>query len=141
LRTIARLAKAGIPVRVMVSPVIPALTDHEIEPILSAAQASGATAASWILLRLPYEVAPLFRDWLATHRPDRAERVMGRVRETQGGRDYDASFGKRMRGEGVHAKLIARRFEVATARLGLAAALPPLDCTQFTVPGQQLSLF
>jgi DNA repair photolyase len=141
LRTIARLAEAGVPVRVMVSPVIPALTDHEIEPILAAAADAGATAASWVLLRLPHEVAPLFRDWLQDAYPDRAARVMGRVRETQGGQDYDATFGKRMRGEGPHAALIARRFAVATARLGLSDGLPPLDCTRFAVPGQQLSLF
>ncbi len=79
--------------------------------------------------------------WLAEHCPDRAARVMGRVRETQGGRDYDARFGRRMRGEGVHADLIARRFAVAARRLGLAEALPPLDCGRFDPPGRQLTLF
>lgn len=144
LGTIARLSRAGIPVRVMVSPVIPALTDHEIERILEAARAAGAKGASWVMLRLPLEVATLFRDWLAEHYPDRAERVMGRVRETQGGRDYRPDWGKRMRGEGVHARLIARRFDLASKRLGLATDLPPLDCSQFRVPprpGDQLSLF
>lgn len=144
LRTISRLHRAGIPVRVMVSPVIPALTDHEIERILEAARASGAEAATWIMLRLPLEVADLFRDWLAEHYPDRAERVMGRVRETHGGRDYRPDWGKRMRGEGVHARLIARRFDIARKRLGFLDTVPALDCTQFHVPprpGDQLSLF
>lgn len=144
LGTIARLARAGVPVRVMVSPVIPALTDHEIERILDAAKQAGAGAASWIMLRLPLEVAGLFRDWLSEHYPDRAERVMGRIRETQGGRDYRPDWGKRMRGEGVHARLIARRFDLARKRLGLVNDLPPLNCDQFFVPprpGDQLSLF
>ena len=141
LQTVARLAAAGIPVRVMVSPVIPALTDHEIEAILAAAAEAGAQAASWVMLRLPRDVAPLFREWLETHYPDRAARVLGRVRQTQGGRDYDPAFGKRMRGEGEHAALIARRFEVAMARHGLATDLPPLRRDLFEVPGRQLSLF
>lgn len=141
LETIRRLAEAGIPVRVMVSPVIPALTDHEIERILEAAAEHGARAATWVMLRLPREVAPLFRDWLERHFPDRAARVLGRVRETQGGRDYDSTFGKRMTGAGAHASLIAKRFEIAMARQGLSAALPPLRCDLFAVPGAQMSLF
>ena len=141
LAVIRALASAGIPVRVMVSPVVPALTDHEVETILAAAREAGAGAASWVLLRLPLEVAPLFEAWLAEHFPDRAERVMNRVRETQGGRVYDPRFGKRMRGEGAHASLIARRFEVAMARLGLARDLPALRCDLFRPPRAQLSLF
>ncbi len=144
LGTIARLSRAGVPVRVMVSPVIPALTDHEIERILDAARAAGAQAASWIMLRLPREVAGLFREWLEEHVPDRAARVMGRVRETHGGQDYRSDWHRRMKGEGVHAKLIARRFDIARARLGLADTLPTLDSTAFRVPprpGDQLSLF
>jgi len=141
LQTIRRLSEAGIPVRVMVSPVVPALTDHEVEAILQAAAEQGAMAASWVMLRLPREVAPLFAAWLDAHVPDRAARVMGRVRETQGGRDYDPAFGQRLRGQGVHAALIARRFAVAMARNGLADALPPLRCDLFEPPGQQLSLF
>ncbi|MCA8880898.1 MAG: PA0069 family radical SAM protein [Rhodobacteraceae bacterium] len=141
LAVIRRLAEAAVPVRVMFSPVIPALTDHEIEPVLTAAREAGAQAASWVLLRLPLEVAPLFEAWLATHYPGRASRVLGRVRETQGGRIYDPRFGKRMRGEGAHATLIARRFEVAMARLGLARDLPPLRNDLFRVPQAQLSLF
>lgn len=141
IETIRRLSAAGVPVRVMVSPVIPALTDHEIEKILAKAAVSGASAASWIMLRLPHEVAPLFHDWLERNYPDRAARVMGRVRETQGGLDYDPAFGKRMRGEGAHAELIARRFDLAMRKFGLSKRLPPLDCSSFAPPGQQLCLF
>ena len=141
LETIGRLSAAGVPVRVMLSPVIPALTDHEIEAILEAAAERGARAASWVMLRLPREVAPLFHDWLDRQVPDRAARVRRRVRETQGGRDYDPAFGKRMRGEGAHAALIAKRFEVAMARCGLAESLPRLRTDHFAVPGAQLSLF
>ena len=144
LATIRRLSEAGVPVRVMVSPVIPALTDHEVEAILDAAREAGAIAASWVMLRLPLEVAPLFRDWLAEHVPDRAARVMGRVREVHGGRDYDPSWGKRMKGEGPHAELLARRFALGLRRLGYPEAVPPLRTDLFRVPpapGDQLSLF
>ncbi|MGB5067262.1 MAG: PA0069 family radical SAM protein, partial [Albidovulum sp.] len=113
LATIERLARAGIPVRVMVAPVIPVLTEPELERILTAAASAGATSASWILLRLPLEVAPLFRDWLDRHRPDAADHVMNRLRDMRGGKDYDATFGQRMRGQGPFADLIARRFAVA----------------------------
>lgn len=144
LRTIERLAAAGCPVRVMVSPVIPALTDHETEQILTAARNSGAVGASYIMLRLPQEVAALFRDWLAQHYPDRSARVMGRVRDIHGGRDYDPAWGKRMRGEGAFAELMAKRFKIACTRLGLASQLAPLRTDLFEVPpqpGAQLSLF
>jgi DNA repair photolyase len=144
LRMIAKLAQAGIPVRAMVAPVIPGLTDHELEPILQACRAAGAVAASYIALRLPREVSGLFQDWLATHVPDRAAKVMGRVRELHGGQDYDPAFGKRMRGEGPWADLMARRFEVAVARLGLVVRLPPLRCDLFAPParaGDQMRLF
>jgi DNA repair photolyase len=144
IETIRRLSGAGIPVRVMVSPVVPALTDHELEAILAAAAEAGALAASWIMLRLPLEVAPLFREWLAANYPDRAARVMGRVRELHGGQDYDPEWGRRMRGEGVFADLVAHRFEIACKRLGLAADLPPLRTDLFGVPpraGDQLELF
>lgn len=99
LKTIERLAAAGIPVRVMASPIIPALTDHELEDILAAGAAAGASAASAIPLRLPLEVAGLFRDWVQEAFPDRAARIMGRVRDLHGGKDYDPEFGKRMRGQ------------------------------------------
>lgn len=143
LQTIARLAEAGVPVRVMVSPVVPALTDHELEAILAEAAGAGARAASSIVLRLPREVADLFRDWVAVAFPDRAARIMGRVRELHGGQDYDPQFGLRMTGQGEWARLLHARFALACRRLGLAQHLPPLCCDLFAVPGRarQLSLF
>lgn len=144
LRTIRRLTEAGVPVRVMTSPVVPGLTDHELEALLGAARDAGAQAASWIMLRLPQEVAVLFREWLAEHCPDRAGRVMRLVRAMHDGQDYDASWFKRMRGQGAHAEMIARRFDLAVRRLGLATHLPPLRCDLFAVPpraGDQLELF
>ncbi|WP_093115932.1 PA0069 family radical SAM protein [Salinihabitans flavidus] len=144
LATISALAQAGVPVRVMMAPVVPALTDHEIEGLLTAARDAGATAASWIMLRLPREVSPLFQDWLQAHRPDRAARVMARLREMHGGQDYSPDWGKRMRGEGHHAQMIAHRFRLAMRRLGLSEALPPLRRDLFAPPlacGDQLALF
>jgi DNA repair photolyase len=144
LGVIRALTEAGCPVRVMVSPVIPGLTEHEIEAILAAARDAGAVAASYIVLRLPREVADLFREWLAEARPARAARVMRAVREMHGGRDYDPAWHRRMTGEGLRARLIARRFEAACERLGLARRLPPLDCDRFAVPAaapRQLALF
>ncbi|NPD13640.1 PA0069 family radical SAM protein [Xinfangfangia sp. D13-10-4-6] len=144
LQIIRRLSEAGIPVRLMLAPVIPGLTDHEIEPLLQAAHEAGATSASWISLRLPQEVAGLFRDWLERAEPGRAAKVMNRVREMHGGKDYDANFGKRMRGEGLWSRLIADRFRRAAAKLGLDAPQPPLRCDLFRVPfakGDQLGLF
>jgi DNA repair photolyase len=144
LQTIRRLTDAGIPVRVMVSPVVPALTDHELESILAAAAAAGAVAASSIMLRLPREVSGLFQDWLAEAYPDRAARIMGRVRELHGGLDYDPAFGRRMTGQGEWARLMKQRFDLACRRLGLAYRLPPLPTDMFAVPpkaGDQLSLF
>jgi DNA repair photolyase len=119
LETIAALARAGVPTGVMVAPVIPGLTDHEIEHILDRAQAHGAQEAGYIMLRLPLEVRDLFRDWLEAHAPERAARVMAMVRSTREGKDYDARFGSRMTGEGPYAWMIGRRFEVAAGRLGL----------------------
>ncbi|MEM6323995.1 MAG: PA0069 family radical SAM protein [Pseudomonadota bacterium] len=144
LQVIERLSQAGIPVRICASPMIPALTDPELEAILTAGRDAGAIAASWILLRLPYEVSPLFREWLAEAYPDRAARVMARIRESRGGKDYDAEWGRRMRGEGHYAQLIAQRFRLIVKRLGLATTLPPLPADQFHIPpqpGDQLSLF
>jgi len=144
LRVIRQLTDAGIPVRVMVSPVVPALTDHELEAILEAAHAAGAVAASCIMLRLPLEVAGLFKDWLEAQYPDRAARIMGRVRSLHGGRDYDPAFGKRMQGQGVWAKITQQRFKLVAARLGLDRSLPPLRTDLFARPpqtGDQLTLF
>lgn len=144
LAMIRALSGAGVPVRVMVAPVIPVLTEAELEKILAAAHREGATTASYILLRLPHEVAPLFRDWLERHTPGRAAHVMSRLQEMRGGKDYTSEFGERMRGRGIQADLIARRFEVAIRRLGLKSVVPELDCTAFSAPkrpGDQLSLF
>jgi DNA repair photolyase len=144
LETIRRLSAAGIPVRAMIAPVIPGLTDHELEPLLQAARDAGATAARIIPLRLPLEVAGLFRDWLDRNEPGRAAHVLNRVREMHGGRDYDPDFGTRMTGQGIWAELLARRFAIAARRLGLDAPQPPLRCDLFRPPprmGDQLDLF
>jgi len=134
LRAIAALAEAGVPVQVNVSPVIPAITDHEIERILAAAASAGAYRASYILLRLPHEVAPLFRQWLDAHFPDRADRVMSIVQDIRGGRDNDPNFATRMKGTGVWADLTRARFKRATRAYGLDRPHIDLDCDQFTPP-------
>ncbi len=144
LATIRRLSEAGIPVRVMLSPIVPGLTDSEIEPILTAARDAGATAATWAMLRLPLEVAPLWEAWMDAHYPDRKSRVMSKLREMHGGKVYDAQFFKRVRGEGAYAALIAQRFTKARKRLGLDGDMPDLDRTIFQPPfraGDQLNLF
>ncbi|SEW18993.1 DNA repair photolyase [Aliiroseovarius sediminilitoris] len=144
LQMIERLSAAGIPVRVMVAPVVPGLTDHELEAILSAAKDAGAGAASYILLRLPGEVSELFQDWLTEQVPDRAARVMGRMREMRGGDDYDSEFGSRMVGKGTFSDLLRCRFDIARRRLDLSKDLQKLRCDLFSVPpkaGDQLSLF
>ncbi len=144
LKTIERLTQNGIPVRLMVSPVVPGLTDPEIENILTAGVEAGADAASWIMLRLPREVSDLWKDWLAEHYPDRAERIMSKLREMHGGKEYDARWGHRMRGEGVYAELIAQRFRRAMAQLGLKRDTHALRCDLFEPPfaqGAQLGLF
>ncbi len=120
LRIIEALSKAGVPVGVMVAPVIPVLTDHELESILDAAHAAGAQRAAYIMLRLPFEVKDLFRDWLAQHFPLAAAHVMSQVQDMRGGRDNDPEFGSRMSGLGVVAQLTKKRFEIACRRLGLA---------------------
>ncbi|KGJ03980.1 DNA repair photolyase [Paracoccus halophilus] len=144
LRMIRALAGAGVPVRVMVAPVIPVLTEPELERIMQAAREAGATAASMIPLRLPLEVAPLFRDWLERHHPGKAAHVMARVQAMRGGRDNDPRFGTRMRGEGIEADLLRQRFRLARKRLGLAGGVEALDCSRFAPPprtGDQLALF
>jgi len=144
IRMIRELARAGIPVRVMAAPMIPGLTDHELEAILTEARRAGAKAASMMPLRLPHEVAPLFADWLERHRPGQAAKVLGRVRDMRGGKLNDPRFGTRMKGEGEMAELLAQRFALSCKRLGLARALPDLDCAQFHLPpraGDQFELF
>ncbi len=140
---IRALAQAGVPVRVNTSPIVPAINDHEIERLLEAAAEAGASRASYVVLRLPREVSTLFREWLEREFPDRAARVMGKVREMHGGRDYDPAWGKRMKGEGVHARLIARRFALAARRHGLDRPALALRTDLFRVPpraGDQLAL-
>jgi DNA repair photolyase len=122
LRVIQQLSEAGIPVGVLVAPVIPAITDHEMEDILSAARDAGAARAGYVLLRLPHELKILFRDWLAEHYPDRAKHVMSLINQASGGKDYDSEFGTRMRGTGPYAELLRTRFELAKRKLGYAAA-------------------
>ena len=131
LAVLGELAEAGIPVSVMVAPVIPALNDHEIEAILLRAREAGAEAAGMVMLRLPLEIAGLFREWLEEHFPDRAARVLSLVRSMHGGSLYDARFGRRMRGTGPHAWLTWRRFELACRRLGLGRNVTPLDTGAF----------
>ncbi|SAL47412.1 PA0069 family radical SAM protein [Caballeronia telluris] len=121
LRTIRALSEAGIPVGVSIAPVIPFVTEPDMERVLEACAEAGATSASYIVLRLPWEVAPLFKDWLAAHFPDRADRVMSRVRDMRGGKDYDSNFATRMKGEGLWADMLKQRFQKATKRLGLNA--------------------
>ena len=136
LRVIEELSGAGVPVGVLVAPVIPAITDHEIEDILSAAKAAGATRAGYVLLRLPHELKIIFRDWLADHYPDRAKHVMSLINQSRGGKDYDSQFGTRMRGTGPYAELLRTRFDLAKRKLGFAGAEEryELDTTLFRPP-------
>jgi DNA repair photolyase len=142
LEAVRALADAGIPVTVMAAPMIPSLNDHELEEILARAREAGATGAGYIVLRLPLEIKDLFQEWLKGQVPDRAARVMKLVREMRGGLDYDPEWGRRMRGTGPYAQLIAKRFRTACARLGLNVQPRELDCSQFRIPpkkGDQLS--
>jgi DNA repair photolyase len=146
LDVLRALGKAGVPCGVMVAPIIPALTDPAIEEVLEASAAAGATAAGYILMRLPHEVKPLFKEWLSAHYPRRADHVMSIVRQLRGGRENDPNFGTRMTGTGNFAELIAKRFEIACRRFGLnqkRRGEEPLDCTRFRPPamGGQMKLF
>jgi len=145
LRVVSELTAAGVPVGVMMAPVIPALTDHEIENLLQAAADAGARRAAFLMLRLPFEVAPLFEAWLREHHPDRADRVLNHVRDMRDGRLNDPRFGHRLRGRGPYAGMISSRFALACRRLGLnATAAPALDTSQFIrAPGapEQADLF
>ena len=144
LEAISRLADAGVPVGVGFAPVIPGLNDHELEAVLEAAAKAGAVTAMYVTLRLPLEIKDLFREWLANARPDRAARVMSLIRQTRGGKDYDADCSQRMKGTGPVAELIAARFKAAVKRYGLDAPRHQLDETRFRVPASarsQLDLF
>jgi len=144
LQAIRNLAGAGVPVGVMVAPVIPFLTDSELEPVLEAAAEAGAQSAGYVLMRLPWELKELFKDWLEHHFPLKAAHVMSRVRQMRGGRENDPSFGSRMRGEGLLAELLEKRFDIACRRLGLnRERRMALDTTRFKPPRNrpQLDLF
>ena len=145
LQAIRRLSEAGIPTGVMFAPVIPAVNDAEMEAVLAAAREAGAGTAGMVLLRLPHEVAPIFRGWLDAHLPERAAHVMSLVNQARGGRDYDASFGQRQSGTGEWARLLGQRFDLATRKLGYASRRESrLDCSQFVAPrkpGPQGELF
>jgi DNA repair photolyase len=137
LRAIRTLTEAGIPVSVSVAPIIPFVTEPEIEKILEAARDAGAVGAHYVVLRLPWEVNPLFQQWLEAHFPERAARVMNRVRDMRGGKDYDSDFSKRMHGDGVWADLIRQRFTKTVERLGmggLRGRFERLDVSQFRRP-------
>jgi DNA repair photolyase len=144
LAAVEVLAKAGVPVSVNMAPVIPGLNDHEIEAVLEKAAAAGARGAGYVLLRLPLEIKDLFREWLEAERPDRARRVMSLVRQTRGGKDYDAEWTKRMRGEGPITELIRARFKRASAQYGLNGERVPMATDLFRPPprvGDQMELF
>lgn len=142
LDALGKLAAAGVPVHVSIAPVIPCITDEFIERILSEAAARGVRSASWIMLRLPHEVAPLFREWLDVHYPERAAKVMGIVQSIRGGKDYDAKWFTRMKPQGVWADLFRTRFRLAIRRLGMNRVAVDLDRSQFRRPSLdgQLSL-
>ena len=144
LDTIRQLAEAGIPVAVMVAPIIPAITDHEIEDILQAAYAAGARSAGYVLLRLPHEIKDLMHGWLGEHYPDKLKHVFSLLEDARGGKAYDSRWGKRMTGVGPYAWMIGRRFETAADRLGFNKQRRPLRTDLFSPPkphAAQLALF
>ena len=143
LDAIARLSAAGVPVGVLAAPMIPALNDAELETILAAARDAGARSAGYVLLRLPLELASLFEGWLQEHYPGRAAHVLSLIRQSRGGRDYDAQFHQRMRGRGVFADMLAQRFQLGCRRLGLGGRESNLRADLFRVPGaqHQMALF
>jgi DNA repair photolyase len=141
VETIRALAQAGVPAGVMAAPMIPALTDHELDAILETCAAAGATGAGYVLLRLPHEVKELFKQWLSAHKPDRAEHVMSLIRAARGGREYDSAWGERMRGSGEYAELLRQRFRLACKRFGLNRDSDELDVTRFRPPlGEQAQM-
>ena len=141
LKAIETLAKAGIPVTVMAAPMIPGLNDMEMERIMQSAYDAGARAAHYTMVRLPYEVKTLFDEWLRTHYPERAERVLSLIRETRDGKLYNAEFGQRMTGQGVYADLIAQRFALGKKRYGFTEKYPALRTDLFRPPAQNARQF
>ena len=134
LRAIRELTNAGVPVRALIAPIVPGLTDSELPAILAAAKDAGAHAANYILLRLPLAVAPVFLEWVARVHPDKKDRIEGRIRDIRGGKLNDPRFVTRMRGTGILAEQIAQLFHVFSKRLGLDRKLPPLDYSRFQPP-------
>ncbi len=143
IQAIRQLSEAGVPTIVSFAPVIPGLNDHELEEVLERCKEAGARHATYVAIRLPWEIKDLFREWLEAERPDRAKRVISLIRQLHGGRDYNPAFGKRGRGEGPVAAVISRRFKLAKIRFGLDAPFQNLDVTQFrrTAGSSQLELF
>lgn len=143
LKTISDLSQAGIPTSVLVAPVIPALNDHEMERILDSSRGAGATDAGFVLLRLPFEVSPIFREWLLKHYPDKYRHVMSILRTMRGGKDYDANWNQRMSGQGPYAIQIGRRFEITSKKLGFNQQRISLNTDLFKSPKEdaQLALF
>jgi DNA repair photolyase len=140
LEAIRRLAEAGVPVMVMVAPVVPGITDHEVPAILEAAKEAGATAASWVMLRLPHQVKDLFLEWLLRNFPRKARKVEQLVRQMRGGKLNESEFGKRMRAEGPIAEQMHQLFNVCREKLGLAKSLPPLSSAAFRKPEMPLEV-
>jgi DNA repair photolyase len=141
LQTIETLRNAGIPVTVLIAPVIPVLTDAELEDIVKAVIKAGALDVNYILLRLPLEVSPLFEAWLHMHRPDQARHILNRIHDLRGGKNNDPRFGHRLRGEGIFADLLAQRFRNICKKLNLTSPISPLRCDLFQPPNSQMSLF
>jgi DNA repair photolyase len=144
IEAIRQLAAAGVPAMIGFAPIIPGLNDHEMEAVLARGAEAGAVTAHFTVLRLPLEIKDLFREWLEAERPDRARHVMSLVRQMRGGRDYDPEWGKRMRGEGPVAEMIATRFRLAARKLGLDQRLPPMELGLFRRPAadpRQMELF
>ena len=141
LQAIETLAKAGVPVTVMVAPVVPAITDHEMPAILKAARDAGAVSAGFVVLRLPWAVAPLFEHWLEEHFPERKDKVLNRIRDLRGGKLYDPQWGVRGKGQGIFAEQIASIFDVTTRKLGLNERHDRLSTEHFRRPTAQGSLF
>jgi DNA repair photolyase len=141
LAAIRELHEAGIPVRVLMAPVIPGLTDSEIPALLDACAKAGARDAKYVLLRLPWAVAPIFEEWLERNAPQAKEKILGRIRATRGGKLYDSRWEVRMRGEGILAEQIEALFTVAHRKAGFAQNIQPLSTAAFRVPTPQLELF
>jgi DNA repair photolyase len=141
LAAVEELARAGVPVRVMVAPVIPGLTDHELPSIVAAAALAGASEACYVPIRLPWAVTDIFEHWLEAHYPGHKAKILERIRDLRGGRLDDPNFGSRMRGQGIYADTMRRMFTVAVRKAGLERGMEPLSSDAFRVPGEQLRLF